>query len=384
MRVLIGGGGTGGGVYPALAVARALDAASAQEGAQHTLAWIGTAAGLEREIVDRQGIRFLPVSAGAIRGAGPIGILRSAMNLARGTWQARRIVRGFAADVVLVTGGFVSVPLMIAAWLVRCPTVIYLPDMEPGLAVRWLARLATRVAVSFEEAVDGLPAAKTVVTGYPVRPEINDLDREEARARLGLGADLPLLLVMGGSRGARSINIAVGEVLPSILQRAQVLHISGREDYQRAECIAATIPAGLRPRYRVVEYMHEDMMAALVAADLAITRAGAATLGEFPAAELPAILVPYPYAGQHQEANARHLADAGAALIVDDDDLAERLLPSVLALLDDQERLGSMRKAARALRRPLAAEAIAQLLLDMCAYRRRNATRRGQEVELHG
>jgi UDP-N-acetylglucosamine--N-acetylmuramyl-(pentapeptide) pyrophosphoryl-undecaprenol N-acetylglucosamine transferase len=356
MRLLITGGGTGGHVYPALAVLEALD-----RDAEHAVAWVGGAEeqGLERDIVSRQGIPFLTVRCGAIRGAGPLGALRGAGNLARGVFDALRVLRRFGPDVVLSTGGFVSAPLVIGAWLRRCPCLIYLPDIEPGLAIRHLARWADRVAVSFEQAGDHFHPDKVVFTGYPVRQELLTMTQEDARRTLGLakGADLPILLVMGGSRGARSINRAVQRVLPELLSLARVIHISGQADVEDLRRAAQSLADNRRYRYHLHAYLHEEMSAALAAADLAVARAGAATLAEFPAVGLPAILVPYPYSGQFQDANARFLAERGAAVVLPDDGL-DRLLPTIQELLNDPTRRAAMSAAARQLSRPDAAATI--------------------------
>jgi UDP-N-acetylglucosamine--N-acetylmuramyl-(pentapeptide) pyrophosphoryl-undecaprenol N-acetylglucosamine transferase len=363
MRLLITGGGTGGHVYPALAVLEALDHDTAQ-----AVAWVGGAEsqGLERDLVSRQGIPYLAVRCGAIRGTGPWGALRGAADLARGVVDALGVLRGFRPDVVLSTGGFVSAPLVIAARLRRCPCLIYLPDIEPGLAIRHLSRWADRVAVSFEQAGAHFRLDKVVVTGYPVRKELLTTTKEDARRALGLaeGADagLPVLLVMGGSRGARSINRAVQRVLPELLSLARVIHISGQADIDDLRRAAQALADNRRCRYHLHAYLHEEMAAALAAADLVVARAGAATLAEFPAVGLPAILVPYPYSGQFQNANAGFLAERGAAVVLPDGELEGRLLPTIQALLNDLPRRTAMSVAARQLSRPDAAAAIVGVL----------------------
>ncbi|MGE5603460.1 MAG: UDP-N-acetylglucosamine--N-acetylmuramyl-(pentapeptide) pyrophosphoryl-undecaprenol N-acetylglucosamine transferase, partial [Nitrososphaerales archaeon] len=201
-------------------------------------------------------------------------------------------------------------------------------------------------------------------------------EKHAARARLGLQADLPVLLVFGGSRGARSINRALVEALPDLLRVCQVVHVTGQTDWGESRGAAeATLQQAVQRgqldndalvRYHPYAYMH-DMVHALVAADLVVARAGAATLGEFPAAKLPAVLAPYPYAGQHQDANAHYLADRGAALVIPDKDLPARLKPVLLDLLRDPERLQSMSAAAYALARPDAAANIAGELLALGA-----------------
>jgi UDP-N-acetylglucosamine--N-acetylmuramyl-(pentapeptide) pyrophosphoryl-undecaprenol N-acetylglucosamine transferase len=277
------------------------------------------------------------------------------------------------------------VPVVLAGWLRRVPILIYLPDIEPGLAVRFLARFADRVAVSFEEVARYFAAGQVVVTGYPVRPELLAADPVEvgqvsipatrrpspiARARLDLEPGRKTLLVFGGSHGARSINVAVSEIAAELAEEYQVLHIAGREDEHWLQARREELPDHLRRRYRVYAYLHQEMADALAAADLVVARAGAATLGEFPAVGLPSLLVPYPYAGQHQWLNADYLAQAGAAVVVDDADLSRGvLLPTIRRLLDDEATLLEMRANARRLARPEAAWRIADEIWRMGSRR---------------
>lgn len=363
MKFMVTGGGTGGHVYPALAALEGLLAYPPAGATADDILWVGSRDGVERDILSRTAYGYEGVSTGPLRGANPLEAVRSAWLIVRGALQAGRLLRRWRPAAVLATGGFVSVPLALAAWLRRVPLLVYLPDMEPGLAVRALARIATRVAVSFAPAAEHLPGA--VVTGYPVRRALFELLRDDARARLGLHEGLPMILVMGGSRGARSINQALQAALPSLLQRAEVLHITGSLDYEQCAMAQAALPAELQARYRVHAYLHDEMVPALAAADLVIARSGAATLGEFPAVGLPAVLVPYPYAGQHQRVNAAYLADAGAAVVLEDDRLADELGPTLERLLDDDDALRRMAAAARSLSMPRAAERIAEELVSI-------------------
>jgi UDP-N-acetylglucosamine--N-acetylmuramyl-(pentapeptide) pyrophosphoryl-undecaprenol N-acetylglucosamine transferase len=238
--------------------------------------------------------------------------------------------------------------------------------VEPGLAVRFLARFATRIAVTAEDSRAYLPARKVVVTGYPVRPALLTADRPAARAHFGVGPADRLLLVFGGSRGAHSINVAVGESLAELTQLAVVLHVCGPEDEPEFQARRAALPAELQDRYHPYGYLHDDMPLALVAADVVVSRAGAAGMGEYPAAGLPSVLIPYPYAGAHQAHNARYLVQAGAAVLLENDRLrAGELVPTVRALLDDPARRAVMADAARQVARPDAAQRIAAELTGL-------------------
>lgn len=322
-------------------------------------------------MVPRAGIRFEPIAAAGLRG---MALQQSVRNLARtayGTWQAGYLISRFRPDVTFVTGGYVSAPVVLASWLKRVPVVIYLPDIVPGLAIKRLARLATHLAVSFEESRRYLPPQKTIATGYPVRAGLQAVDRAEAHRRLNLDPALKTVLVFGGSRGARRINQAVAAVAGELLELAQLIHISGRLDIAAMKQQRLTLPAVLRERYHLFAYLHEEMIDALAAADLVVSRAGAATLGEFPAAGVPAVLVPYPHAGAHQAENAAVLAEAGGAVIVPDAELtAERLLSTVHTLLTDETRLATMRANMSRLARPDAARQIANLLWEAARPRK--------------
>ena len=337
------------------------------------LRYIGEAGGLEETLARRADIPFSAVDSGQIRGRSPWVMARNLARMGRGAQQCSKLIREFKPDVAFITGGYVAAPLAWAASRARprVPLLIYLPDLTPGQTIRLTSRLAEAVAVSFPEVAPHFPG-KAVVTGYPVRPELLTARKETARAALNLRLDLPLLLVFGGSRGSHSINQALIAALPHLLPICQVLHISGQLDWPgigdsglriAREFAAKTGQADIR--YHPFPYLHDEMVQALAAADLVIARAGASVLGEFPAVGLPSILAPYPYAGQHQDANAAYLADRGAALVVPDGELAGRLAPAVLSLFTEPERLAAMAAAARALARPEAAATIAQKLRQL-------------------
>jgi UDP-N-acetylglucosamine--N-acetylmuramyl-(pentapeptide) pyrophosphoryl-undecaprenol N-acetylglucosamine transferase len=266
-----------------------------------------------------------------------------------------------------VTGGYVCVPVAVAARLRRVPLAVFLPDVVPGHAVRLVARLAGRVAASTEAALAYLPPGKSVVTGYPVRRAVRQANRPAARVRHGLPADGPVVLVFGGSRGARRLNNAVAEAAPELLARVALVHVSGPLDAEAARQARARLPKPLRARYRLYDFLHdEDMAAALAAADLVVSRAGAAVLGEYPARGLPSVLVPLPIAGGHQAENAAVLAAVGAAVIVQDAALdGKRLVAELEELMGDPRRLEAMGRAARSIDRPAAAGAVWRVVTDL-------------------
>ena len=330
--------------------------------------YVGSEDGVEADLAGRAGLPFRAIATGQLRGRAPWTAARNVLRMAHGARQSRALLREFRPQVCFVTGGYVCTPVAWAAYRMGVPILIYLPDVTPGLAIRALSRLATRVAVSFPEVAPWFPG-KAVVTGYPVRQEFRaaTAQRVAACAHFDLESTTPTLLVFGGSRGAHSINQALLAALPALLEQMQIIHISGALDWPQVEAAAATLPVERRGCYHAFAYLHDDMALALAAADLVVARAGASTLGEFPLFGLPSILVPYPYAGQHQDANVAYLAQRGAAVKLSDNDLGAGLAPLVFNLLHDRQRLGEMARQAAALARPQAAEAIVDELLRLGA-----------------
>ncbi|MCX7856022.1 MAG: UDP-N-acetylglucosamine--N-acetylmuramyl-(pentapeptide) pyrophosphoryl-undecaprenol N-acetylglucosamine transferase, partial [Anaerolineae bacterium] len=346
-------------VYPGLAVLQAL-----KEQEPVDVLYVGGRGSVEERLVAQAGLPFAGIPAGGVHGLAPWRAAVNLVKLARGFLAALRLGRRRRPDALFVTGGYASVPVALAAWALRVPILLYLPDIEPGLAVRFIARLATRIGVTVEDSRAFLPAHKVVVTGYPVRPEFAGIDRTVARGTLGLPEGGPVLLVFGGSTGARSINQAVVENLEALLEVAHVVHVSGERDWPWVESSARFISR--HERYHPYPYLHGAAMGqALAAADLAVCRAGASTLGELPYFGLPAVLVPYPYAWRYQRVNAEWLASRGAAVILEDARLEEDLVPTVRSLLSDPARLAEMRVCALARARPDAAARLAELVVEL-------------------
>jgi len=359
VRLLICAGGTGGGVYPALAVHNAL---TTRRPGVETL-WVGGEGGMEEELVKRAGIPFRSIPAAGVHGVGLRALPGNLAKLSRGVVASRRIVQDFRPDVLFFTGGYVAFPMAFAGR--KVPTLLYVPDIEPGLALKAVARFADRLTVTAEASKEYFPAKqRIVVTGYPLRADLKGWSRQSGSQRLGLSGDLPVLLVTGGSKGARTINNAVLAQLPALLEMAQVIHITGSLDWPVVEAAAKDLPNHLADRYHAMPYLHE-MGAALSAADLVVSRAGASSLGEYPFFGLPAILVPYPYAWRYQKVNAEALSQRGAAILLEDHLMQERLFPLVRDLLNDPAKREAMRASMRTLAQPDAAGAIASQLLEL-------------------
>jgi len=381
---MISGGGTAGHVYPALAVVSELGDTNGEwrtvngkqwetEPGKVEVLFVGGVGGIEAELVQRAGLPFRAIHAGGLHGVGWRAPL-NALKLSVGFAQAWRLVGQFQPDVLFLTGGYVGIPVALAARLRGVPILVYLPDVEPALSVRVMARLAQKVTVTTGASRRYLPAGKVVVTGYPVRPALREAAagdeervRAEARRVFGLQDDLPTVLVFGGSRGARSINRAVVAILEPLLEQAQVIHISGRLDVAEMQERRAQLPERLQRRYHLYSYLHEEMGLALRVADLVVSRAGASILGEFPLFGLPAVLVPYPYAWRYQRVNADYLVRQGAAVCLDDERLSQELWPTLRRLLDDEAARVEMRERARSLACPDAAQRIAAELSRLVA-----------------
>ncbi len=323
--------------------------------------WLGGIGGMEADLVPRAGIRFEAVPAAGVHGVGLRSLPRNLGALARGFVSARRVIRRFQPQAMLFTGGYVGVPAALAGGGI--PKVLYVPDIEPALAARAIARLSNVVAVTADDSRTYYPRrTRVVVTGYPTRPDLSASPKPRARRRLGLSADGPVIVVLGGSRGAHSINEALWAGLERLLAAAQVIHLTGQSDFAKAVHARDRLAQPQHARYFPVAYLHEEMASAYAAADLAIGRAGASTLGELPLFGLPAILVPYPHAWRYQHVNADFLARRSAAVVVADERLASDLVPTALALLSDPGRLAAMSTAARRQATSDSAQRIADLI----------------------
>jgi len=349
-------------VYPALAVLQALNDLNPSWVAAGAVLWVGGEDGMEGEIISRQKIDFQAIPAAGLHGVGLRSLPGNLSRLIRGYRKATRIIRDFCPDVLFFTGGYLAVPAAFAGRSV--PSLVFIPDIEPGLAIKTIARLAARIAVTADESKRYIPATSPIfVSGYPVRKSLLSWNREDALETLGLSPDLPVLLVFGGSKGARSINQAAVKILTDLLKESQVVHIAGKLDWKDMSANRDRLTANQQKKYRLYPFLHEEMGAALRAADLVVSRSGASILGEYPIFGLPAILVPYPHAWRYQKTNAQYLADRDAAEIIEDANLSEQLLSRVQALFRDQERLANMSKAMSELARPKAAETIAHQLV---------------------
>lgn len=360
-------------MYPASVILQTLRRDSSA-GAGDEILWVGGEEGMEKNLVQRLDIPFRGIPAAGIHGVGLRSLPGNLWRLWRGYRAARRILAEFRPQVLFFTGGYVGVPVALAARTMardygRPSILLYVPDIEPGLALKTLARFTDHIALTAPDSAAFFDRKiRTTVSGYPVRNDLKKMDKLSARKVFGLKDDLPVLLVFGGSLGARSINRAVMAALPALLEKMQVVHICGNLDREEVHARQAGLERDYPlygERYRTFAYLHEEMGAAFCAADLVVCRAGASTLGELPAMGLPAVLVPYPFSWRYQKVNAAYLEKHGAALILADEELPARLTETVCGLMKDHARRQAMARAMKGLDKPDAAEVIAKVIRDL-------------------
>ena len=362
MKIIVSGGGTGGHIYPALTL---IDAIKNKKPDAEFL-YVGTEKGLEADIVPKAGINFtaLKLEGGLERRF----TLENISRVADAIWSIKRasdIVKNFKPDAVVGTGGYVCGPILLAASLMKVPTLIQEQNAVAGITNKILSKFVKKIAVGTKDALKNFPADKTIYTGNPIRKEVLAAKKIDGLKEFNFTDDKPIVLISGGSRGARSINNAMIDVLKSAAQKnsAQFLHVTGKGEFDSVMKKLSDVDA---PNIRIMPYLY-NMPTAMAMADLAIFRAGATGLAELTARGIPAILIPYPYAAEnHQEFNARSLVEAGAARMILNKDLTAELLEKNLdELLSSPEKLKSMAAASLSLGKPNATDEIADLILNL-------------------
>jgi UDP-N-acetylglucosamine--N-acetylmuramyl-(pentapeptide) pyrophosphoryl-undecaprenol N-acetylglucosamine transferase len=366
LRIMVAGGGTGGHVYPGIAVVEALAGSARVESL-----FVGAQGGVEQGIFERASLAHSLLPGYGLRRASLARKLAVPVMLAAGVMRASKLLRTFRPDVVLGTGGYASATVVIASVLARVPRVLQEQNSVPGLVNRRLAPYASLVLLGYEESRAWFPPQVPVrVVGNPIR-RLPRATREEAAAFFGLDASRPVVLVVGGSRGAHSLNMAGADAArlarPS---HVQFVILTGRADRKEAEA-----RAGDSPDVRVLEYL-DDVHMAYSLADVAVARSGASSVFELALFGVPAIFVPYPFAADdHQEKNASPLVEAGGALVIGDAELrGETLANTVALLLDDPSRRAAMSKAMRAWSKPDAAQDAARAILEVVKKKEPGAT----------
>lgn len=365
MRCLVSGGGTGGHIYPALAVAQALRDARPDL----DLSYVGGVRGLEGRLVGASGLLpYDQLVVRSLRTAGrDIHLVLDPIRVGLSVPQAWLLLGRQRPAAIFSTGGYLALPLVLAAVARSIPTLVWEGNVVAGRSTRAVGRLATRIAVSFPPTLAAFPG-KAFVSGTPIR-SFAGIDRDAARTRIGAGPGELLMLVFGGSQAVLSINAAVLGALDRILGRWRLVHVAGEAGLAEARAARDGLPGRLQDRYRPEPFLTNGMADALVAADLVVGRAGSSTCAEVAAAGVASILVPYPYAGSHQRANAAWLGDQGAAVVIADEAFtADRLLAEADRLSDATVR-EPIAAAARSLGRPDAARVLADVLLAMADRR---------------
>ena len=376
LRILVTGGGSAGHISPALAIIQTIK--DVAEPSPQFL-YLGGRRGLEEEQATRAGIAFVGVETGKLRRYFSWQNFTDLARIPLGVLQSLGAVRRFRPDVVVSTGGYVSVPPVVAARLLRVPVLIHEQTVQVGLANRIAARCATKIALSWESALPDLAPPlrkKAFVAGNPIRTAVFGGSRDEAERLFNFDArdaHLPTLYVTGGSQGARVINRAVEDALPQLLQGCKIIHQCGKQpdgqeqDFDRLEAAAQHLPPDLARRYVYTRFIREEIKHVFAWADLVLSRAGAGTVSELCALGKPAIYVPLvPTGGDEQTRNAQMCEAIGAAKIIRQSEIgAAKLLSELPPLLNDKTELDKMSAAARTLAKPDAARVLAQAVIEL-------------------
>ncbi|WP_141431282.1 undecaprenyldiphospho-muramoylpentapeptide beta-N-acetylglucosaminyltransferase [Bacillus sp. 03113] len=361
MKVVVSGGGTGGHIYPALALIREIQKKSKDT----EFLYIGTNAGLESKIVPRENIAFKSIHITGFKRKLSVENIKTVLRFIRGVRDSKRILKEFNADIVIGTGGYVCGPVVYAASKLGIPTIIHEQNSVPGLTNKFLSKYVDRIAICFEEAKQFFPASKVVLTGNPRASEVQNQDGVKGRLSAGLKLKKKTVLIVGGSRGARPINDAVIKSLVEFGQKPyQVLYVTGEVHYEMVQKEVQII--GNPDNVLIKPFIH-NMPEVLAGVDLVVARAGATTLAELTSLGVPSILIPSPYVtNNHQEKNARALSDHGAAILIKEQDLTEdRFVREIDQILLNESKLESMKKKAIELGIPDAALKLFHLMEEV-------------------
>ncbi|CAM3696484.1 undecaprenyldiphospho-muramoylpentapeptide beta-N-acetylglucosaminyltransferase [Mesobacillus zeae] len=361
MRIVVSGGGTGGHIYPALALIREIKKADKQA----EFLYIGTEKGLESQIVPKEKIPFKSIHITGFKRKFSFENFKTVMRFLTGVAASKRMLKEFKADIVIGTGGYVCGPVVYAAAKLGIPTIIHEQNSIPGLTNKFLSRYVDKVAICFEEARNFFPDDKVVFTGNPRASEVTGQDGLEGRQSVGLKPGVPAVLIFGGSRGARPINEAVLKSLTELGGKPyQVLYITGDVHYEEVKKEVELIG---NPENVIIQPFIHNMPEVLAGIDLTVARAGATTLAELTSLGIPSILIPSPYVtDNHQEKNARALSDHGAAFLLLEEELTgPRLMGLIDSVLLDRDKLNEMKTASEKLGIPDAASRLYKLMGEL-------------------
>lgn len=361
MRILVSGGGTGGHIYPAIAFIK--EVKKHQPDAEFL--YIGTENGLEKSIVERENILFKSIEITGFRRKISFENIKTIMRFINGTTLSKKYIKEFKPDIVLGTGGYVCGPVVYAAAKLKIPTIIHEQNSVPGLTNKFLSKYVDRVALCFEEAGQYFPKEKTVLTGNPRASEVIGNDGNKGKQSVGLDPSKKVVLIVGGSRGAKPINEAFIEVLPKVREKNyQVLYVTGDVHY---EYVLKEVNKVGNPDNVIIKPFLHNMPEVLAGVDLVVARAGATTLAEITALGIPSILIPSPYVtNNHQEKNARALGDNGAAIVRLEKEMdGSTLLQDIDNVLLNEKTLAQMKQSSARLGIPTAANKLYDVMIQL-------------------
>jgi UDP-N-acetylglucosamine--N-acetylmuramyl-(pentapeptide) pyrophosphoryl-undecaprenol N-acetylglucosamine transferase len=361
MKIAVSGGGTGGHIYPALALIREIH----KKDENVEFLYIGTEKGLESKLVPRENIPFKSIHITGFKRKISFENVKTVLRFLKGVRDSKKMLKEFRPDVVIGTGGYVCGPVVYAAAKLGIPTVVHEQNSVPGLTNKFLSRYVDKVAICFEEAREFFPEQKVVLTGNPRASEVLGQDGIKGRLSAGLKLKIPTVLIFGGSRGARPINEAVVKSLTELSGKSyQVLYVTGDVHF---EDVQKEVELVGNPENVIIKPFIHNMPEVLAGVDLTVARAGATTLAELTSLGIPSILIPSPYVtDNHQEKNARALSENGAArLLLEKDLTGPKLVENIDQILGNEEKLADMKKAAKKLGIPDSAQRLYRLMEEL-------------------
>jgi UDP-N-acetylglucosamine--N-acetylmuramyl-(pentapeptide) pyrophosphoryl-undecaprenol N-acetylglucosamine transferase len=363
MKIAVSGGGTGGHIYPALALIREIQ----KKDEKVEFLYIGTEKGLESKLVPRENIPFKSIHITGFKRKLSFENVKTVLRFLKGVRDSKKMLKEFNPDVVIGTGGYVCGPVVYAAAKMGIPTIVHEQNSVPGLTNKFLSRYVDKVAICFEEARQFFPEQKVELTGNPRASEVLGQDGIKGRLSAGLKLKVPTVLIFGGSRGARPINEAVVKSLTELSSKPyQVLYVTGDVHFEEVQKEVELVG---NPENVIIKPFIHNMPEVLAGVDLTVARAGATTLAELTSLGIPSILIPSPYVtDNHQEKNARALSENGAArLLLEKDLTGPKLVESIDQILGHEQKLADMKKAAKKLGIPDAAQRLYRLMEELAA-----------------
>lgn len=361
MKIAVSGGGTGGHIYPALALIREIQ----KKDKNVEFLYIGTEKGLESKLVPRENIPFKSIHITGFKRKISFENVKTVLRFLKGVSDSKKMLKEFKPDVVIGTGGYVCGPVVYAAAKMGIPTIVHEQNSVPGLTNKFLSRYVDKIAICFEEAREYFPEQKVVLTGNPRASEVLGQDGIRGRLSSGLKLKVPTVLIFGGSRGAKPINEAVVKSLTELSGKPyQVLYVTGDVHFEEVQKEVELVG---NPDNVIIKPFIHNMPEVLAGIDLTVSRAGATTLAELTSLGIPSILIPSPYVtDNHQEKNARALSEHGAArLLLEKDLTGPKLVENIDQILGNEEKLANMKKAARKLGIPDAAQRLYHLMEEL-------------------